>query len=359
MTDMKYRMMGNTGIQVSVLSYGFWATYGVKDNLQGDQGIKTAIQLLRIARAAGINCFDHAEAYGLPNGEAERIFGIALKQLQEEDSALWRRSELVITTKVFWGGSGVNESGLSRKHVREGLSNSLNRLQLDYVDMVFCHRPDPHTPTSTVVRAMTDAVRGGMATCWGTSEWSAQQITEAFWIARNEGLEPPQFEQPQYNMLHRDRFENEYFPMYRAPYNIGTTIWSPLNSGLLTGKYNDSVPEGSRATMEIYSWMSEKLAQARKDGHIDRIRALTTYAKNELGSSMAQLALAWCLKNPNVSTILLGATNAKQLEENLGCIDVALKITDKHIEAIEEILGNRPDDWIGPGGSGNRELNTL
>ena len=352
-------MMGNTGIQVSVLSYGFWATYGVKDNLQGKQGIETAIQLLRIARVAGINCFDHAEAYGLPNGEAERIFGIALKQLQEEDSALWRRSELVITTKVFWGGSGVNESGLSRKHVREGLSNSLNRLQLDYVDMVFCHRPDPHTPTSTVVRAMTDAVRSGMATCWGTSEWSAQQITEAFWIARNEGLEPPQFEQPQYNMLHRDRFENEYFPMYRAPYNIGTTIWSPLNSGLLTGKYNDSVPEGSRATMEIYSWMSEKLAQARKDGHIDRIRALTTYAKNELGSSMAQLALAWCLKNPNVSTILLGATNAKQLEENLGCIDVALKITDKHIETIEEILGNRPDDWIGPGGSGNRELNTL
>ena len=359
MNQMRYRMMGNTGIQVSVLSYGFWATYGVKEKLSGDDGIEMATELLRKCRLAGINCFDHAEAYGLPNGEAERIFGIALKKLQNEDSNLWRRSELVITTKVFWGGEGVNESGLSRKHILEGLSKSLERLQLDYVDMVFCHRPDPFTPTSTVVRAMTDVIRNGMATSWGTSEWSAQQITEAFWIAKNEGLEPPQYEQPQYNMLHRDRFENEYFPMFRSPYNIGTTIWSPLNSGLLTGKYNDGIPEGSRATIELYSWMDDKLTQARKDGHIDRIRALTSYAKEELNCTMAQLALAWCLKNPNVSTILLGATNSEQLEENLGCVSVALQMTEKHLEAIEEILDNRPSDWIGPGGSGNRVLNTL
>ena len=359
MTDMRYRMMGNTGIQVSVLSYGFWATYGVKEDMKGGEGVERAKDMLRVARQGGINCFDHAEAYGIPNGEAERIFGLALSDLQEEDPGLWRRSELVITTKVFWGGSGVNESGLSRKHVLEGLSSSLDRLGLDYVDMVFCHRPDPFTPTETVVQAMTSAVRSGMATCWGTSEWSAQQITEAFWIARSMGLEPPQFEQPQYNMLHRERFENEYFPIFNAPYNIGTTIWSPLSSGLLTGKYNDGVPDGSRATVEMYGWMREKLEQAREDGHMDRVRKLADYAEAEFGCTVAQLALAWCLKNQNVSTILLGATKEDQLKENLGCISVALSIEDRHMEAIEEILGNKPDDWMGPGGTGTRTLHTL
>ena len=162
--NMYYRMMGNTGIQVSVLSYGFWATYGVKDRLQDDEGVEMAKECMKIARDAGVNCFDHAEAYGNPNGEAERIFGIALSELQEEEPEKWRRSELVITTKIFWGGNGVNESGLSRKHIMEGLDKCLQRLQLDYVDMVFCHRPDPFTPTSTVVRAMTDAVRNGWAT---------------------------------------------------------------------------------------------------------------------------------------------------------------------------------------------------
>lgn len=356
---MYYRMMGSTGIQVSVLSYGFWATYGVKSDLSGDRGIETAKELLKIARGAGVNCFDHAEAYGTPAGEAERIFGLALSELVEEDPELWRRSDLVITTKIFWGGAGVNERGLSRKHIMEGMDASLDRLGLDYVDMVFCHRPDPHTPTSTVVRAMTDIVRSGASTAWGTSEWSAQQITEAFWIARSEGLEPPSFEQPQYNMLHRDRFEREYFPLYRSPYSIGTTIWSPLRSGFLTGKYNDGIPKGSRATVEIYSWLKEELEDRRERGEVDIVRELTAYAENELDCSMAQLALAWCLKNKNVSTILLGATNSKQLEENLGCIDVALKLNDSHMESIDKILGNKPEAWIGPGGSGNRDLKTL
>jgi len=356
---MYYRMMGNTGLQVSVLSYGFWATYGVKEDLVGEEGVQTAKELLGIARGAGVNCFDHAEAYGVPAGEAERIFGIALNQLREEDPELWRRSELVITTKIFWGGDGVNEKGLSRKHIIEGLDASLERLQLDYVDMVFCHRPDPHTPTQTVVRAMTDIVRSGAAMSWGTSEWSAQQITEAFWMAKSEGLEPPQFEQPQYNMLHRDRFEEEYFPLFNSPYSIGTTIWSPLRSGILTGKYNDGIPDGSRATVGIYGWMKDELDERREKGEFETVRKLSEFASSELDCSMAQMALAWCLKNKNVSTILLGATNSRQLEENLGCIDVAKRMTEDHMAAIDEILGNKPDSWMGPGGSGTRDLKTL
>ena len=356
--SMYYRMMGNTGLQVSVLSYGFWATYGVKERLSGDSGVKTAKELMRTAREAGINCFDHAEAYGNPNGEAERIFGIALKQLQEENPNLWRRNELVITTKIYWGGVGVNESGLSMKHCREGIDACLKRLQLDYVDMVFCHRPDQFTPTATVVRAMTNLVRSGKATSWGTSEWSAQQITEAFWIARSEGLEPPQFEQPQYNMLHRQRFEEEYFPLYNPPYSIGTTIWSPLRSGFLTGKYLDGIPEDSRATQSGYEWLIEDLEERRSRGEYEIVSSLCEYAE-KMNCSTAQLALAWCLKNENVTTILLGATTPSQLKENLGCIDIALQMTDEDLIALDNILGNKPDDWIGPGGSGSRQLKTL
>ena len=356
--EMYYRMMGNTGIQVSVLSYGFWATYGIKERLSGEEGVSTAKDLMTMVREAGVNCFDHAEAYGNPNGEAERIFGIALKELQEEDADLWRRSDLVITTKVFWGGSGVNESGLSMKHCMEGLDASLSRLQLDYVDLLFCHRPDPHTPTSTVVRSMTQMVRSGRATSWGTSEWSAQQITEAFWIARTEGLEPPQFEQPQYNMLHRERFEREYFPLFNSPYNIGTTIWSPLRSGFLTGKYLNGVPEDSRATQEGYEWLIEDLEDRRERGEFEVVAKLVHFAST-LGCSPAQLALAWCLKNPNVSTILMGATTSSQIEDNIGCINIAKSLTDQDMSELDEILGNKPDSWMGPGGAGTRELKTL
>jgi aryl-alcohol dehydrogenase-like predicted oxidoreductase len=201
------------------------------------------LSVFMISIYAGINFFDNAETYGKPPGEAERIMGEAIRQLQEEDPALWRRSDIVVTTKLFWGGPGVNERGLSRKHIKEGMAASLKNLQMDYVDVVFCHRPDPSTPTEQVVRNMTELVRSGQAHAWGTSEWSAQQITEAVWMARAYGLEPPCVEQPQYNMFHRERFETEYAPLYQHPYNIGTTIWSPLASGLLTGKYNDSVPE--------------------------------------------------------------------------------------------------------------------
>lgn len=356
---MYYRMLGNTGLQVSVLSYGFWATYGVKDDLTEDDGIAMAKQCLSLARKAGVNLFDNAEAYGNPVGEAERIMGEALSQLADEDPETWRRSDILITTKIFWGGAGVNEKGLSRKHIMEGLDAGIERLQVDYVDLVFCHRPDPFTPTETVVRAMTDAVRSGMATAWGTSEWSAQQITEAVWLARTYGLEPPQFEQPQYNMLHRERVESEYAPMYQAPYRLGLTTWSPLCSGLLTGKYNDGIPEGSRAALAGYEWLTKLFADKRGEGAIDRIKALTTYAQDTFGCSMTQLALAWCVKNPNVTTVLLGATKTEQLEENLGAISVVERMTDAHMADIEGMLGNTPAAYSGFGGSGMRAIETI
>lgn len=352
-------MLGNTGLQTSVLSYGFWATFGVKDGLQNREGIEVAKRCLTTAREGGVNLFDNAEVYGNPMGEAERVMGEALSELRDEDPQLWRRSDLLITTKVFWGGTGVNERGLSRKHILEGVEASLERLQLSYVDVLFCHRPDPLTPTETVVRAMSDAVRQGHATAWGTSEWSAQQITEAFWIARELGLEPPQVEQPQYNMLARQRFEQEYAPLYQAPYRIGTTIWSPLSSGVLTGKYNDGIPEGSRLTQAGYEWLVTRLEKQRADGTLDKIAALTRFAERELDCSMAQLALAWCVKNPNVSTVLLGATKPEQLTDNLTSLEVAQRITEDHMREIDELLGNRPEAYQGWGGAGPRTLDTI
>ena len=357
---MLYRMLGNTGLQVSVLSYGFWATFGVKDRLSQAAGIEAAKELLHQARLAGINLFDNAEVYGDPRGEAERIMGEAMAQLRAEYPKEWRRSEIIVTTKIFWGGDGVNEKGLSRKHIWEGMEGALTRLQLDYVDLVFCHRPDPFTPTETVVRTMTDVVRSGLATAWGTSEWSAQQITEAFWIARQFGLEPPQFEQPQYHMFHRQRVEQEYHPMYQAPYRMGTTIWSPLKSGILTGKYNEGIPEDSRLNQPGYEFLRKELDVCQQNGTLEKVKSLTAFAESELGCSMTQLALAWCLKNPNVSTILLGATKTSQLAENLGAIEVAKKLSSKHMEAIEAILQNKPEVYSGFGGGGwQRRLDTL
>ncbi len=358
-SSMAYRMLGNTGLQVSVLSYGFWATFGAKQDLSDEEAVDKAKEILRIARAGGINLFDNAETYGSPRGAAEEIMGEALTQLTDEDPERWRRTDLLITTKIFWGGDGVNEKGLSRKHVLEGLDGALDRLQADYVDLVFCHRPDPFAPTETVVRAMTDAVRGGLATAWGTSEWSAQQLTEAFWLARTLGLEPPQFEQPQYNLFHRQRFEQEYHPLYAQPYNLGTTIWSPLLSGILTGKYNDGIPAGSRLATPGYEFLAAGLERRRKQGDIDRVKALTDYAAEHLGCSMTQLALAWCVKNPNVSTVLLGATQPHQLEENLGALSVARRMTAEHMAAIDEIAGTRPAPYGGWGGAGMRSLDTI
>jgi len=357
---MPYRMMGNTGLAISVLSYGFWASFGSKADIKDQSGIDMAKECLRIARKGGINFFDNAETYGDPQGSAETIMGEAIRQLRLEDPILWRRTDIMITTKLFWGGKGVNEKGLSIKHLREGIDASLKRLQVDYVDLVFCHRPDPYTPTETVVRGMTNLVRSEKATAWGTSEWSAQQITEACWIAKMYGLEPPQFEQPQYHMFERERFEKEYFPMYQPPYNMGTTIWSPLASGLLTGKYNKEVPENSRAASKNYKWLKKRIQKWRDEGKIDKVITLEKYANEKFNCSVAQLALAWCIKNPNVTTILLGATKPHQLEENLGSLRVALVMTDEHLKDIDSILKNKPDAYSGYGNSSQwRKINLI
>lgn len=356
--NMYYRPLGNTGLVTSVFGFGFWATFGVKDGLLDREGIESAKKILSVARKGGINLFDNAEVYGNPVGEAERIFGEAYSELQTEDPELWRRSDVLVTTKLFWGGSGLNERGLSRKHLIEGMGASLKRLQLDYVDLIYCHRPDSLTPTETVVRAMTDLVRSGKAMAWGTSEWSAQQITEAFWVARTEGLEPPQVEQPQYNMFHRERVEKEYYTMYRQPYKMGLTTWSPLASGLLTGKYNDGkIPEDSRAKQNGYSWLESVIESWEKEGKLEKVKALQEYTKTNLdGCSMADLALAWCVKNENVSCVLLGATKVEQIEANLKAIKVVEKLTPKHMEEIEKILDNKPDNFWG---NGDRKIPTI
>jgi len=262
----------------------------------------------------------------------------------------------LLTTKIFWGGEGVNEAGLSRKHITEGIDAACQRLQTTYVDLVFCHRPDPLTPTETVVRAMTDAVRSGKATAWGTSEWSAQQITEAVWIARQYGLEPPLYEQPQYHMFWRERFEAEYKPLFKGPYNYGTTIWSPLASGLLTGKYNNGIPTGSRLASPGYLWLAKRLQKWRDEGKLGKVKELSHMAQTELRCSMPQLAIAWCLKNENVSTVLLGASKPEQLTENLQAVDVARRLTDEQMEKIDRILGNKPFPYQGYGGEGRRNI---
>lgn len=356
---MPMRMLGNTGLQVSVVSYGFWATFGVKSDLKDAEGVQKAKECLRVARDAGINFFDNAEVYGTPKGAAEEVMGQAIAELQAEDPQKWRRSDLIISTKIFWGGDGVNEKGLSRKHILEGLDASLKRLRVDYVDLVFCHRPDPFTPTESVVRAMTDAVRSKKAFNWGTSEWSAQQITEAFWLARTLGLEPPMFEQPQYNMFCRPRFEVEYYPLYRHPYNLATTTWSPLASGLLTGKYNEGIPEGSRLSVQGYEFLKVKLDSWKKDGTLDKVKELSKYASEKLDCSVSQLALAWSIRNANATTTILGATKPEQLRENLGAIAVAKKMTASDDDGVEAILGNAPDAYSGWGGAGMRQLERL
>src|SRR5262245_46796828 len=250
----------------------------------------------------------------------------------------WRRESVVVSTKIFWGGDGPNDRGLSHKHIIEGVNNALKRLQLDYVDLVYCHRPDPETPIEETVRAMDIVIKQGKAFYWGTSEWSAAEIMRADALARQYGLTPPSMEQPQYNMFVRERFEHEYRLLY-SELGYGTTIFSPLNSGLLTGKYNDGIPAGSRATLPGYEWLRKNVLTEQA---ITTVRQLVPVAE-DLGCTLAQLGLAWCLKNPNVSSVITGASNAKQVTENMRALEVAPLLTDEMMQRIEGIVGNNPN----------------
>ena len=323
---MEYRFLGNSGLQVSALSFGAWVTFGkqVKDAV--------ARECMALAYERGINFFDNAEVYA--GGEAERVMGKLLAEFG------WERESYVVSSKVFWGGEGPNRRGLSRKHIVEGTNGALRRLGLEYVDLLFCHRPDPDTPMEETVHAMNLMIQQGKALYWGTSEWSAQQITEAHAVARREHWVPPLMEQPQYHMFHRTRFEVEYAPLYRN-FGMGTTIWSPLGGGLLTGKYNDGMPEGTRATLAGMEFLLDRYQGEAAQSNVEKVRSLTPLAQ-ELGGTMAQLALAWCLKNPHVSTAITGASRAEQLRENLGALELVEKLDDGAMERIEEILDNRP-----------------
>jgi len=320
---MNYRRLGSAGLKVSELSLGAWITYG------GQVGEDVALKCMSAAREAGVNFFDNAEVYA--GGNAEIVMGNVIKKMG------WRREDLVISSKVFWGGDGPNDEGLSRKHIFEACKNSLKRLQLDYLDLYFCHRPDPNTPIEETARAMNDLIRQGKILYWGTSEWSAADIMRAYALAREHHLTPPQMEQPQYNMFHRDRVEKEYGPLYRE-IGLGTTIWSPLASGLLSGKYNEGVPPGSRLTLKGYEWLKDSVITPQR---IEKVKQLQSVAV-DLRCSMAQLALAWCLKNPNVSTVITGASRPEQVTENMEAPDVVPKLTPSVMERIEEILGNKP-----------------
>lgn len=324
--EMEYRNLGKSGLKVSALSLGAWVTYG------GQVGEDVAYDCMTAAYEHGVNFFDNAEVYA--DGNAEIVMGNVVKR------AGWKRSDLVISTKIFWGGKGINDRGLSHKHIMEGLDAALQRLQMDYVDLVFCHRPDLETPIEETVRAMTLVIQQGKAFYWGTSEWSAQQIMEAYAVARQYNLIPPRMEQPQYHMFHRERVEKEYDRLYRE-IGLGTTIWSPLASGILTGKYNNGIPEGSRMSLEGYDWLKRRLESEEGRAQLEKVREMTKVAE-ELGCTMAQLALAWCLKNPNVSTVITGASREEQVHENMKALDVAAQLDDSVLARLEDILANKP-----------------
>jgi voltage-dependent potassium channel beta subunit len=309
---MQYRRLGSSGLQLSALSFGAWVTFG------NQVGRGEARELIATAWDHGVNFFDNAETYA--NGEAERVMGDVLADLRLP------RDSWCVSSKVFFGavdGPTPTQKGLSRKHVRDACHDALKRLRVDYLDLFFCHRPDPDTPIAETVWAMDTLVRQGKVLYWGTSEWPAAAIREAHKVARTHHLHAPTMEQPQYNLLHRERVELEYAPLY-GEWGMGTTIWSPLASGLLTGKYNEGVPADARLAQEGYTWLQRSVLGDSASGRVERARKFTQVA-NELGVVPASLAIAWCLRNPHVSSVILGATKKEQLLQNL----VALELVDR------------------------------
>lgn len=327
---MEYRRLGKSGLKVSALSFGSWVTFG------NQVDVDDALAIMTAAYDAGVNFFDNAEAYAA--GASEKVMGKALKK------AGWRRDSYLVSSKVRWGAvkdPKPTQVGLSRKHIVEACHQAMKRLKVDYLDLYFCHRPDPEVPMEEVVRAMTDLIHQGKVFYWGTSEWSAQQLMEAYSVARQYNLIPPTMEQPQYHMFHRYRVEVEYGRLYEA-IGLGTTIWSPLASGLLTGKYNEGVPKDSRVNLKGYEWLRQMFESEEWQRRLEIVRQLTPIAEG-MGTTMARLAIAWCLKNPNVSTVIMGASRIEQLQENLQALDVLPQLTDDIMEKIEELLGSAPE----------------
>ncbi len=324
---MEYRFLGKSGLKVSALSLGAWVTYG------GQVGEQVANECMTAAYEAGVNFFDNAEAYA--HGNAEIVMGNVIK------NAGWKRSDLVVSTKIFWGGKGPNFTGLSRKHLMEGTHASLKRLQMEYVDLLFCHRPDLYTPVEEVVWTMNLLIQQGKAFYWGTSEWPATDLMNAFGIARREHLIPPLMEQPEYNMFSREKVETDYVPLFRE-FGLGTTIWSPLASGLLSGKYNEGIPDDSRASLKNYGWLREEFESPEGQRKIEKVKQLVPIAKG-FGCTLPQLAIAWCLKNPNVSTVITGASRASQVHENMKALELVNNLNPDVMDQIEAVLQNRPE----------------
>lgn len=315
---MEYRRLGSSGLKLSVLSFGSWVTF------HNQLGHETALQCMKAAWEAGVNFFDNAEVYA--GGKSEIIMGHVARELG------WPRESFVISTKLFWGlTAGPNtKNTLNRKYLMHGIDGSLERLGLEHVDLLFCHRADPETSVEEVVWAMSDIIGSGKAHYWGTSEWPAEAIEEAYEIAERYRLRKPVMEQPQYSLLSRDRVEQEYAPLYES-YQMGTTVWSPLASGALTGKYLDGVPADSRAALPGYEWLREYVTAPDNHSQIRR----TIEVAEELGCTPAQLAIAWCTKNPRVSTVITGASGVEQVHENLGALDVIPRLTDEVMARLE------------------------
>ena len=323
---MEYRRLGKSGLKVSELSLGSWVTFGKQVQE------KDALDLMSLAYDEGINFFDNAEGYEA--GASEALMGAALEKLA------WDRSTYAVSSKVFWGGDKPMQRGLSRKHVTDACHAALGRLRVDYLDLYFCHRPDIDTPIEETVWAMHNLITQGKVLYWGTSEWSAQQLTEAYAVARDLKISAPVMEQPQYNLFHREKVEGEFLPLYDLM-GLGTTIWSPLASGILTGKYNDGIPADSRVNLPGYEWLKRNLESAEGIDRLDKVRRLAVIA-DDAGLPLNQLALLWCLNNPHVSTVILGASRRSQLVDNLAALDSKSKLTPDLLEAIEAVVDNRP-----------------
>ena len=325
MPEMPYRRLGGSGLQVSALSFGSWVTFGT----QVDTSL--AKDCLSAAREAGVNFFDNAEAYA--GGQSEQIMGDAIAELG------WARHEYVISTKIFWGihkGVPNMENTLNRKYLMQAIDGSLERLGLDFVDLLFCHRPDPNTPIEETVWAMSDIVSSGKALYWGTSEWSADEIRAAWDIADRRNLHKPVMEQPQYNLFETKKVEKEYARLYED-IGLGLTTWSPLASGLLSGKYVDGIPEGSRASLPGYEWLRDLLTDERRNAQVRELGAVA----DRLGVTTSQLAIAWCARNPHVSTVILGASTVAQVRENLGALDALARLDDDVLAEIAAIVRRR------------------